>query len=263
MKVIILASGSKGNCTYIETENTKILIDAGLSYNKLKERLLSFDILLDTIDAILITHEHIDHTMHLAQIKKRTKAKVYINESSYYNLPKTVSVNMSEHNVFFINPESKYNIGDIYFVPISLFHDTKSIYGYLFKIQKTNVAYITDTGHILPKYYALLKKMNVLILESNHDVEMLLNSNRDYRLKQRILSNNGHLSNEQCETILKEILTTNTKYLVLAHLSEECNTEELALKHATSAINHANLNTNLLVGKQNEPILINLEEDCA
>ena len=263
MKVIILASGSKGNCTYIETENTKILIDAGLSYNKLKERLLSFDILLDTLDAILVTHEHIDHTMHLAQIKTRTKAKVFINEASYYNLPKTVSANMTNHNVFFIEPVSKYKIGDINFVPISLFHDTKNIYGYLFKINNHNIAYITDTGHLLPKYYPLLKKMNVLILESNHDVEMLLNSKRDYRLKQRILSNNGHLSNEQCETILNAVLSDNTKYLVLAHLSEECNTEELAIKHATNAIKNSNSNTNLLVGKQNEPILINLEEDCA
>lgn len=263
MKVIILASGSKGNCTYIETNNTKILIDTGLSYNKLKERLLSFDILLDTLDAILITHEHIDHVMHLAQIKKRTNAKVYINEASYYNLPKTVACNMTNHNVFFINPESKYNIGDIYFVPINLFHDTKSAYGYLFKIGSMNIGYATDTGHILPKYYSLLKRMNVLILESNHDVEMLLNSNRDYRLKQRILSNKGHLSNEQCEAILNEILSNNTKHLVLAHLSEECNTEELAILHATKAIQKTNSNTNLFVGKQNEPILIDLEEDCA
>ena len=263
MKVIILASGSKGNATYIETNNTKILIDAGISYNKLKERLLQFDILLDKLDAILITHEHIDHVMHLAQIKKRTTAKVYINEDSYYNLPKTVTANLTDYNVFFINPESKYLIGDIYIVPINLFHDTKSIYGFLFKTGNTNIAYITDTGHLLPKYYPLLRRMNVLILESNHDVEMLLNSKRDYRLKQRILSNKGHLSNEQCENILNEVLSDNTKHLVLAHLSEECNTEELAIKHATQAINKCNKDTNLLVGKQNEPILIELEDNCA
>lgn len=263
MKVIILASGSKGNATYIETNNTKILIDAGISYNKIKERLLSFDIILDTLDAILITHEHIDHVMHLAQVKKRTKAKVFINEDSYYNLPKTVTCNLTNHNVFFIKPESKYLIGDIYFVPINLFHDTKSIYGYLFKANENNIAYVTDTGHILPKYYALLKRMNVLILESNHDVEMLLNSKRDYRLKQRILSNHGHLSNEQCENILNEVLNEDTKHLVLAHLSEECNTSDIAVKHANNAIQKTNCKTKLHVGMQNEPILIDLEEDCA
>jgi phosphoribosyl 1,2-cyclic phosphodiesterase len=263
MKVIILASGSKGNATYIETNNTKIRIDAGISYNKLKERLFKFDILLDKLDAILVTHEHIDHVMHLAQIKKRTNAKVYINEQSYYNLPKTVTANLTDYNVFFINPESKYQINDLHFVPISLFHDTKSIYGYLFRNINTNVAYITDTGHLLPKFYPILRKMNVLILESNHDVEMLLNSKRDYRLKQRILSNNGHLSNEQCENILYEVISENTKHLVLAHLSEECNTEELAIKHATQAITKCKASTNLLVGKQNEPIFIELEDDCA
>ncbi len=263
MKIIILASGSKGNATYIETNNTKILIDAGLSYNKMKERLLSFDIILDTLDAILITHEHIDHVMHLASMKKRTKAKVYINESSYYNLPKTVTANLTEHNIYFIKPESRYIIGDINFVPINLFHDTKNIYGYLFKINNTNIGYITDTGHIISKYFKLLNKMNVLILESNHDVEMLLNSKRDYRLKQRILSDKGHLSNEQCENILNEILSTYTKHIVLAHLSEECNTEELAIKHAKRAMQKCNSQANLLVGKQNDPIIINMEEDCA
>ncbi len=263
MKIIILASGSKGNATYIETENTKILIDAGISYKKIRERLFVHGILLDTLDAILVTHEHIDHVMHLASLKKRTNAKVFINEDSFYNLPKTVMADMSSHNVYFINPESKYAIGDIYFVPISLFHDTKNVYGYLFKTQKTNIGYLTDTGHVLPKYYALLKRMNVLIIESNHDVEMLLNSNRDYRLKQRILSNKGHLSNEQCENILNEVLSLHSKYLVLAHLSEECNTEELAVKHAKRAIETSKTNPSLLVGKQNEPILIDLEDDCA
>ena len=92
---------------------------------------------------------------------------------------------------------------------------------------------------------------------------MLLNSNRDYRLKQRILSNKGHLSNEQCENILNEVLSLHSKYLVLAHLSEECNTEELAVKHAKRAIETSKTNPSLLVGKQNEPILIDLEDDCA
>ena len=163
MKVIILASGSKGNATYIETSNAKILIDAGISYKRIYEGLLKHNILLETLDAIIVTHEHIDHVMHLATVSKKTKAKIYLNEHSFENLPNSVMANLQVSKVFFINPELKYKIGDIFIVPIGLFHDTKSIYGYLIKAEDRNIAYITDTGHLLEKYYPLLRQMEIIM----------------------------------------------------------------------------------------------------
>lgn len=260
MKVIVLASGSKGNATYIETSHSKILVDAGISYKRISEGLLKHNILLDTLDAIIVTHEHIDHVMHLATVSKRTKAKIYMNEDSFENLPNSVMANLQISKVFFIKPELKYKIGDIFIVPISLFHDTKSIYGYLIKAGNRNISYITDTGHLLEKYYPLLRQMEIIIIESNHDVEMLLNSKRDYRLKQRILSDKGHLSNEQCQTILKNIITENTKQIVLAHLSEECNDPTLAYTINKQVINDS---IKLHVASQNESLELELEDDCA
>ncbi len=263
MKIIILASGSKGNCTYIETDQAKILIDAGISYKRLQELLLGNGIILKDIDAILVTHEHIDHVMHLGMIAKKTNAKVFIAKESLENLPGRILNDLALSNTYYLNIEKKYTLKDITFVPIQLFHDTKNAYGYLFKIDNHNIAYITDTGHLLPKYYALLKQMNVLIIESNHDVEMLLNSNRDYRLKQRILSNKGHLSNVECANILKEVVSNNTKEIILAHLSEECNTEELALKETNKVLKETEFKPLVKVAKQHETLSVLLEKQSA
>ena len=263
MKIIVLASGSKGNATYIETNESKILIDAGISYKQVKERLLTHNIELTTLDAILVTHEHTDHVAHLATIAKKTNSKIFISQESFENLSLNILNELSLNNTFYINVEKRYKINDITFVPIQLFHDTKNAFGYLFKINDMNIAYITDTGHVLPKYYTLLKQMNVLILESNHDVEMLLNSNRDYRLKQRILSNKGHLSNEECSNIVKEILNDNTKCIVLAHLSEECNTKEIALENINKVIHNATNKPIIYVALQNSSTEVKWEKDCA
>lgn len=263
MKIIVLASGSKGNATYIETSKSKILIDAGISYKQVKERLILQGIELTNLDAILVTHEHSDHVSHLATIAKKTNAKIFIAKESLENLSLNILNELSLNKTFFINPEKRYTLDDITFVPIQLFHDTKNTYGYLFKIDNINIAYITDTGHILPKYYALLKQMNVLIIESNHDVEMLLNSNRDYRLKQRILSNKGHLSNDECANIIKEIINNNTKCIVLAHLSEECNTQEIALTTLYKVIKDTIHQPIIYVAEQNSSLEVKWENECA
>lgn len=263
MRVIVLASGSKGNATYIETNKTKILIDAGISYKQLKDRLELNNIELTNLDAILVTHEHSDHVMHLASIAKKTNAKIYISSESFENLSYAVLNDLSLNKTFHINVEKRYAINDITFVPIQLFHDTKNAYGFLFKIENQNIAYITDTGHILPKYYGLLKQMNVLIIESNHDVEMLLNSNRDYRLKQRILSNKGHLSNDECCSIVKEIINANTKSIVLAHLSEECNKDEIARSSMQKIIDDSLFNPKLYIANQNHSVEIIMEDESA
>lgn len=263
MRIIILASGSKGNSTYIETDNTKILIDAGISYKKMAERLKENNIFLDQLDAILVTHEHIDHVMHLASISNKCNAKIFITQESFENLNGNILNQLKLSNTFFISVEKRYSVNEITFVPIQLFHDTKNTVGYLFKIENNNIAYITDTGHILPKYYSLLRQMNYLIIESNHDVEMLLNSNRDYRLKRRILSKNGHLSNDECSLVLKEVISSNTKCIVLAHLSEECNTQEIAYNSTFKTIEESSYKPLLLIAEQNTSLEVISEKKSA
>lgn len=261
MKVVVLGSGSKGNSVYIETDAAKILIDAGLTYQDTKNRLLDNNIFLNNLDAIFITHEHIDHTKGLDRIAGMCDAKIYINQNTFYNLRSTIASKINYENVYFIVPDSKYLINDLYIVPISLSHDAVNCYGFLLKSKSSTYAHITDTGKISKKYLKLLRLFDTILIESNHDVDLLLNSNRPQYLKQRILSTKGHLSNEECSKYLKEIVSESTKRVILAHLSEECNTEEIAKDEIKNSFGEK-LTFELFIAKQRVPLkIIHIGED--
>ncbi len=232
MKVTILASGSKGNSTYIETPKTKILIDAGISYLQIKQRLNEEKIELCNIDAIFVSHEHADHVLYLASVLCRTNAKLYIDKISYDIINKKTNNSLLPFEVTFIKDDLKYQLEDIVVVPISLSHDSKAIHGFLMKELNTDVnktfASITDTGIIPQKYFPILSSINTIFIESNHDVEMLMSSRRPWILIQRILSPKGHLSNQECMEYLTKFVSKHTKNIILAHLSEDCNLEKLA-----------------------------------
>ncbi len=226
MKVIVLASGSKGNATYIETNNTKILIDAGISYSQIKQRLSASGIFLNKLDALFVTHEHTDHIKHLIPVLEKTQAKLFINQKSYERLDAGTRTNLIGYNITFIEADHKYTVNKMIVVPMQLYHDAANTFGYLIKDGQNTIGYVTDTGYVDPKYWSLLSHMQVLVMEANHNVEMLLNSNRPWLLKQRILSNHGHLSNEECYDVLSRIISDETCSIIFAHLSEECNTED-------------------------------------
>ena len=233
MKVTVLASGSKGNATYIETKETKILIDAGISYIQVKGRLKEKEIELTTLDAIFISHEHTDHVMHLASILKKTGAKLFIDKISYDVINQKTNNSLYPFEVVFIKNDCKYNFKDIFVVPIPLSHDSKAIHGFLMKElneeKNCTFASITDTGIIQEKYFPILASINTLLIESNHDVEMLTTSSRPWILIQRILSKKGHLSNVECMSYLTKIVSKHTSNVIFAHLSEECNEPKIAL----------------------------------
>jgi len=231
MKFVVLASGSSGNATYIETEKVKLLIDVGISLRQIEGRLNNQGIELGNLDAIFITHEHGDHVDNLVSILDKTKAKLYINEKSYQSLHHKILNNLKGHRVAFTKPDTKYTLYDLNIVPIELSHDAANTYGYLFESNNKTLAYVVDTGFIPTKYIHILTKMQAIIIESNYDVEMLLESERPWFLKERILSESGHMSNKACGDILKVIANETTQYVVLAHLSQECNTEEIAINH--------------------------------
>lgn len=243
MKVCVLASGSKGNCCYIETEKTKILIDIGLNCITTERKLLEKNINPDEIDAILITHTHKDHVEGLRVFNKKHKAVAYLTQIMYKEL------NQELKNYKFIN--DTIEIKDLKITSIKTSHDAEDSNGYIISDQKSSIVYITDTGYINIKNHKLLKNKTMYILESNHDVEMLMNNpNYPYHIKQRILGDKGHLSNKDSAYYLKKFIGENTKYIVLAHLSEHNNTDELALKALNETIENKDID--IRIAHQNE-----------
>ena len=232
MKVVVIGSGSKGNSTYIETKNAKVLIDTGLSFLQVRTRLLNQGIILDKLDAVFITHEHTDHIKELVSILTKTSATLYIEENSYLEANTKLRGNLVNFKKVFIKADKKYNINDLSVVPMKLSHDTVNCFGYLMKALNTdeNISFacITDTGYIDKKYYKILSYIHTILIESNHDPEMLLNSGRPWMLINRILSKNGHMSNEECIKHLKGFVSEHNKNIILAHISEECNDYDLA-----------------------------------
>ena len=251
MKFQVLASGSKGNLTYIETDDSKIIIDAGISLKDAKDRtLLDFD----SLDAIFITHEHIDHVKYIESIARKTNAIIFVNELSFKKMFLKYIKNLQGLKVKYIKPNEQIIFKDLKILPLNLQHDTESCYGYIFVSKGKSLAYCTDTGFIPLPYIDLLKNVNALIIEANHDIEMLMNSDRSWYLKNRILSVNGHMSNKICGDILNKIIPNDTlKHIVLAHLSEECNTMELAIDTILSCIETDKI-PQIYVAKQREAL---------
>ena len=234
MKFQILASGSKGNMTYIESNNTHIILDAGIS---LKEVALRSDINLDNIDAILLTHEHSDHITYLMPLLRKTKATLYAHKKTIEYLITKRHCDFSDVKVQYLMNNKKYLINDITIFTLELSHDASNCNGFIFSCDKSSLAYITDTGLVPLVYMELLKKVNTLIIEANHDIEMLNESDRPWFLKQRILSFKGHLSNITCGEVINRLLKEGKiEKIVLAHLTEECNEEHLAIDTVLSLI---------------------------
>ena len=222
MRFEVLSSGSKGNTTYIETNSTKIIIDMGNSCKYVVEKLNLLGIDPNDIDAIMLTHIHTDHINGLKTFLKKYNIKVYLASSMLNYLP-FIS------NYFIIDDSiDSLVIGDINIDVIRTSHDVEDSFGYVVNNLDKSVVYITDTGYINQRYFDLLKNRNAYVFESNHDVEMLTNGRYPFELRQRILSDKGHLSNYDSAKYLASFIGDNTKYIILAHLSEENNTVSLA-----------------------------------
>jgi len=248
MKTIILGSGSKGNSTLLIENNLKILIDVGFSYPKMKMLLEQNNYDPSMIDGILITHTHKDHISGLSTFVKKNNVKVYVNEIIFQELSKTID----ENNLILIDNE--FNIGNLYITTIKTSHDSDGSVGFVIENDNKSIVYITDTGYINQKNLKKLVNKNLYIFESNHDVSMLMNGPYPYILKQRVLSDKGHLSNELAGTYLRDIIGINTKKIVLAHLSETNNCVELAINTNREIIGDKINNIELLVALQDETL---------
>ena len=243
MKVSVLSSGSKGNTTYIETDNAKILIDIGNTSKYVKEKLEEFGVNPEELDAILITHTHVDHVKGLKVFKKKYNIPVYLTDIMYNSL---------EYLECYETIKDEFDIKDIHITSIKTSHDSEDSRGYVLSSNEKTIVYITDTGYINKKYFDILSNKDLYIMESNHDVELLSNGKYPFQLRQRILSDKGHLSNYDSSKYLSLFIGDNTKYILLAHLSEENNTEQLA---------YDTLVNRLLIDNKDTPDIIVLKQD--
>ena len=243
MRVCVLSSGSKGNSTYVETKNHKILIDIGTSSLYVEKALKDINIDPRDIDIVLITHSHVDHISGLKVFCKKYKPTIYISpitlKESLLDLKDTKDVN-------------EIDIEGIKSVKLS--HDVGDIRGYIIEEDKSSMVYITDTGYIREKDFDTLKNKTLYVFESNHDVEKLMdNPNYPHHVKIRILSDKGHLSNIDSSKYMSKFIGKDTKYVILSHLSEQNNTEELALSTLKNVLKEKKVNfSNISIARQNE-----------
>lgn len=215
MRVDVLCSGSKGNCTVVRTAAATLMIDCGSTKKYLFSALDQIHVKREDIQALLVTHCHSDH---VSQLKWFSSQPVY----SWCRLK-------IEDTRIPVEPFESFDVGDIHITPIALSHDAGHTLGYILEAEGKKLVYVTDTGYFQNSYLDLIADADIFIFESNHDVEMLMDTARPLYLKQRILSAEGHLCNEDAAAILSKACGPHTKDIVLAHLSDEANEPSRAL----------------------------------
>ena len=220
MRVVVLSSGSRGNTTFIESGNKKILIDAGNTCKYIVNSLKGIGIDASEIDAVFITHTHVDHVKGLKVFLNKFNTKVYCSSKMLDELDYV--------NNYFLIDEGIIELEDLIINVIKTSHDVSESFGYVLEENNRSVVYVTDTGYINNKYFPLLANRNLYIMESNHDIEMLNNGPYSFNLRQRILGDKGHLSNYDSSLYLSKFIGDDTKCVMLAHLSEENNKPEIA-----------------------------------
>lgn len=247
MKFSVLASGSKGNITYIASCSAKILIDAGITASTIEKNLLELNVNPNEIDGILLTHTHSDHINGLKVFIKKYHTKVYLSEKMYDELVQ--QINLINYEII----DKFISIKDIDIDIIKTSHDADDSNGYILSSNGKSIVYITDTGYINRKNHSKLKDKTAYIIESNHDVEMLMNGKYPYYLKQRILGDRGHLSNKTSSEYLSNFIGNDTKEIVLIHLSEENNDPNIALKTLKDTFLEKNIDfDNIIISSQKE-----------
>ena len=226
VQLTILGSGSSGNCSYLETTETRVLIDAVFNPRQIRTRLATIGRVPESLSGILITHEHIDHIAGLIGIAQKLHIPIYCNRDTKDAIEFTLETRF-ECRVF--RTGDSFELGDISVETFSIPHDAADPVGFLLRTPRGNVGFLTDLGHATKLVFERVRAANVLVLESNHDVKMLQDCpRRPWSLKQRILGRHGHLSNDAAADAATEIMSAELKHLYLAHLSRECNKPELA-----------------------------------
>lgn len=228
-----LASGSKGNCIFLGTANTRVLIDAGLSASALKKRLEEIQIDLNSIQAILVTHEHSDHIQGISVLAEKFGIPIFANAETAKGICSSLKVR-PRFKIF--TTGELFEFADLEISPFSVPHDTLDPVGFSIRTGNIKMGFCTDLGHVTSLVKKHLEQCDYLYLEANHQPSMVHSSHRPIIYKQRVLSRQGHLSNEECSALLASIAHPGLKHVHLAHLSSECNVPELALQIVSSGV---------------------------
>lgn len=238
LNLISLFSSSSGNCTYVFSEKTKILVDIGVSAKRLTDKLAELNINPAEIQAILITHEHSDHIKGIRVFSKKYNIPVFSSKKTWETLV-SLEISPSLKNAFEISEE--FSVGDIKVIPFPIPHDAIDPCGFNLFCGKEKVTVATDIGHITPDLLSSFENSKTILLESNHDINMLKAGDYPYLLKQRIIGNYGHLSNISSAETVEYLIKKGTKNFILAHLSEKNNIPALALETVKSRLSTNNI----------------------
>ena len=225
IRLSVLASGSRGNSTYVATDRARLLVDGGLSAREIERRLLSIGASPKDLDGIVVTHEHVDHVRGVGTLSRRYKLPVYLNKQTHLHLPDSVGRLYQKEE--FVTGRSFF-IEDLTIHPFAISHDGIDPVGFTLANDSVKIGVCTDLGAATKLVYRHLQHCSVMILEANHDTEMLKNGPYPWPLKQRIKSRLGHLSNQQSAEVLARVFSETLQQVILGHLSETNNTPEKA-----------------------------------
>lgn len=250
LKFICLGSGSSGNSYFLFTENYGILIDAGIGIRALKKYFYTCGLSFKQIKAIFVTHDHADHIKSVGSLANEFGLPVYATPLVHEGIQRNycVSPKLQEEQIHFIQKEKTVRLDDFEITPFDVPHDSTDNVGYSVQYKNVNFCLITDAGHVTEDFGTYIERANYLVLEANHDEDMLMMGTYPAYLKGRIKGKYGHLSNKAAAQVLKEHVTEKLSHVWLCHLSEENNHPELARKTVDACLRSAGI----IVGKDFE-----------
>ena len=240
LKFCSLYSGSSGNSFFVQSDDINILVDAGVSGKKIVDGLASIGISIQNISAILVTHEHSDHTKSVATLSKKYNIPVYANKKTW-NAMKDKKEKISENNIFYFHNNQSFELANLTIYPFEIPHDAADPCGFNICDANSKICIATDIGHITPSILENLKHSNFILLESNYEPDVLKCSSYPYKLKERIISPLGHLSNIEAGKTINYLSDFGVKNIMLGHLSNENNFPELAYKSVLEQVERQDL----------------------
>ena len=251
MEVCVLASGSKGNSVYIAGGGAAVLVDVGVCAREMSARLQAAKIDPSTLDAVLFTHDHVDHYRGADLFSRRYPVRLFANEGTATGIECCFTKRAFQWEIF--ETASGFDIKGLHIEAFTVSHDAADPVGFCFDDGTSRLCLITDLGQTSPLIHEKISKCDVAILESNHDVDMLMASERSWSLKTRIAGRSGHLSNDSAATLMSTAISSKLHTLLLAHLSDECNTPDLALntmRRALDKVGRADVRIEVMSQKQ-------------
>ena len=255
LKFCSLYSGSTGNSLFVQNNDTKILIDSGVSGKKVVDALESINVKPEEIDAILVTHEHTDHIQSVGTLSKKYNLPVYANRNTWSKMTKDTQ-KISKENIFTFNTSKEFSVGSLKFYPFKTPHDAIESCGFSVFDGKTKISIATDLGHVTDEIYNSLKNSKFILLEANYEPEVLRMCSYPYQLKTRIASNNGHLSNNMAGQTISRLVESGLSKVMLGHLSKESNFPEMAYATVLEELKKANFKKgtiDLSIASRTEP----------